>query len=130
VDLGLEGSLLSAWWRLRKRTPVGNLDLDSSHDQWRADVHAVFAAVGVLGGVLRDLAPEKEDVWRFSPFFDLSAVYRLLRQRPDLRRSLYQIACLAAVIFAELLRFAVARCSAPGRLWCSPWSRSGIVRAR
>src|SRR5260370_17992069 len=69
----------------------------------------VFAAVGVLGGVLRDLAPEKEDLWRFSPFFDLSAVYRLLRQRPDLRRSVYQITCLLTVIFAELLRFSVAR---------------------
>src|SRR6266700_4214552 len=29
----------------------------------------LFAGVGVLGGLLRDIAPEKEDIWRFSPLF-------------------------------------------------------------
>src|SRR5579862_5298962 len=38
----------------------------------------LFAAVGVLGGLLRDLAPDKEAIWRFSPFPDLS-LWRLLR---------------------------------------------------
>ena len=32
----------------------------------------LFAGVGVLGGLLRDLAPEKEDIWRFSPIFSLN----------------------------------------------------------
>ena len=27
----------------------------------------LLAGVGVLGGLLRDIAPEKEDIWRFSP---------------------------------------------------------------
>src|ERR1039458_1905204 len=30
----------------------------------------LLAAVGVLGGVLRDLAPAPDEIWRFTPFFD------------------------------------------------------------
>ena len=37
----------------------------------------LFAGVGVLGGLLRDLAPEPEEIWRFSPFFDLSSIAML-----------------------------------------------------
>ena len=39
----------------------------------------LMIGVGALAGFLRDIAPDPEDVWRFSPFFDLS-VYRWLRQ--------------------------------------------------
>ena len=110
VDLGLEGSLLAGMVGGYVSGLLSGI-LISIPAMINGELMSmpVFAAIGVLGGVLRDVAPEKEDVWRFSPFFDLSAVYRLLRQRPDLRRSVYQIACLAAVIFAELLRFSVAR---------------------
>ena len=68
----------------------------------------LFAGVGVLGGLLRDLAPETEDIWRFSPFFDLS-LWRLLRRRQNLRRSAFHVVCLMAIVFAELLRLGVAR---------------------
>ncbi|MBC7925375.1 MAG: histidine kinase [Bryobacteraceae bacterium] len=30
----------------------------------------LFAGVGVLGGLLRDLAPEPEEIWKFSPMLD------------------------------------------------------------
>ena len=40
----------------------------------------LFAAVGVLGGILRDVAPEPEDIWRFSPLFDWM-VFRLFRKK-------------------------------------------------
>ncbi len=43
----------------------------------------LFAAAGVLGGLLRDVAPDKEVIWKFSPFPDLS-LWRLVRRR-DLR---------------------------------------------
>jgi len=39
----------------------------------------LMVGVGALAGLLRDLAPDPEDIWRFSPFFDLS-IYRWLRQ--------------------------------------------------
>ncbi len=70
----------------------------------------LFAGVGVLGGLLRDLAPEKEDVWRFSPFFDL-ALFRFLRQRP--RSTIFHIGCMLAVILAELLNVGVAKLFPP-----------------
>lgn len=67
----------------------------------------LYAGIGVLGGLLRDVAPEQEDVWRFSPFPDLS-VYRLLRRRYDLRRSAFHLACLLSIVAADLLRLAAA----------------------
>jgi len=45
----------------------------------------LYAAIGVLGGLIRDLAKDPDDVWRFSPFFDLS-LYRLIRYPTHRRR--------------------------------------------
>ena len=67
----------------------------------------LFAAVGVLGGLLRDVAPDKEAIWRFSPFPDLN-VWRLLRKR-DLRLPTFSLACILSILLAELLRSATAR---------------------
>ncbi|MBI4891907.1 MAG: histidine kinase [Acidobacteria bacterium] len=68
----------------------------------------LYAAVGVMGGLLRDLASEPEEVWRLSPFFDLS-LYRLLRYPDSRARSLFQIAGLCAILLAELMRFTLLR---------------------
>jgi two-component system LytT family sensor kinase len=68
----------------------------------------LLAGVGTLGGLLRDLAPSPEEIWRFTPFLDLS-VYRLLLRRIDFRRSLFHIFCILAILFAEFLRFSLAR---------------------
>jgi len=64
----------------------------------------LYAAVGVIGGLLRDLAADPEEVWRVSPFFDLS-LYRLIRYPANRRRSLYQIVTLLSILLAEALRF-------------------------
>ena len=69
----------------------------------------LYAGVGVLGGLLRDVAPDKEDVWRFSPFLDLSVYQLVRRRRYDLRRSAFQLACLLSIVAADLLRLAVSR---------------------
>lgn len=63
----------------------------------------LYAAVGVLGGLLRDLAPASEDVWRFSPFFDLS-LWRLIRYKDHRQRSIYHVVMLLALLAAELMR--------------------------
>jgi two-component system, LytTR family, sensor kinase len=63
----------------------------------------LYAAAGVLGGLLRDLAPAGEDVWRFSPFFDLS-LWRLIRNRDNRQRSVYHVVMLLALLAAELMR--------------------------
>jgi two-component system LytT family sensor kinase len=66
----------------------------------------LYAAVGVLGGLLRDLASDPEEVWRVSPFFDLS-LYRLVRYPAERRRSLYQIVTLLTIVTAEAMRYTV-----------------------
>jgi two-component system LytT family sensor kinase len=66
----------------------------------------LYAAVGVAGGLLRDLAPDKEFIWKITPFPDLH-LYRLLRKR-DLRLPIFGITCLGVILLAELLRSTLA----------------------
>lgn len=76
----------------------------------------LFAAAGLLGALMHDLAPEREDIWSFSPFVDLN-LYRLVRQALMLNRSAIQlrlvqraafnVACNSIVVITELLRWAV-----------------------
>src|SRR6516165_9035545 len=66
----------------------------------------LFAAVGVMGGLLRDLAPDKEYIWRFFIFPD-QALVRLLRKR-ELRLPLFSLACSAVILLAEFLRSFIA----------------------
>jgi two-component system LytT family sensor kinase len=78
----------------------------------------LFAAAGILGGLMRDLAPKQEDIWYFSPFVDLN-LYRLFRhvvrlsrkaiQRPLIERAAFNVACNALVILAECLRWGIHR---------------------
>ncbi|HVT92824.1 MAG TPA: histidine kinase [Bryobacteraceae bacterium] len=109
VDLGLEGSMISG---LVGGYVTGLLSgvLISIPAMLNGELMSMplFAGVGVLGGLLRDLAPEKEDVWRFSPFLDLS-LYRLVRQRQDFRKTAFHLTCVLAAAMAELLRLTVAR---------------------
>jgi two-component system LytT family sensor kinase len=67
----------------------------------------LYAAAGVAGGLLRDLAPGPEDVWRFSPFFDLS-IWRLIRYPATRRRSAYHLAVLISILITEMLRSIVS----------------------
>lgn len=106
VDLGLEGSLVLG---MLGGYVTGLLSgvLISLPAMFNGELMSMplFAAAGVLGGLLRDLAPEKEDIWRFSPFFDLN-LYRLLRKR-DLRRTAFSLACGGTILLAEALRFVI-----------------------
>jgi len=66
----------------------------------------LLAAAGVMGGLLRDVAPDKEAIWKFTMFPD-RALLRLLRKR-DLRLSAFSIVCVAGICTAELLRSVLA----------------------
>ena len=76
----------------------------------------LFSAAGLIGALMHDLAPRKEDIWYFSPFVDLN-LYRFLRQALRLNRNAIQrrvvelaafnIACNALVTVTELLRWSV-----------------------
>jgi two-component system LytT family sensor kinase len=91
----------------------------------------LLAAVGVLGGLLRDCAPDTDDIWRFSPFFDLS-IFRLFRKGRDRRRNAFHLFFLLAIIFAEFLRATLGRFF-PGLLfyihpdWPSPHPLATVI---
>jgi two-component system, LytTR family, sensor kinase len=104
VDLGLEGSLLSGMVGGYVTGLLSGILISVPAVIVRGELTTMllFAGVGVLGGLLRDLAPEKEDVWRFSPIFSLNP--RRLRQRPYQLRLLFQLGCLFSIIFSGLLR--------------------------
>ncbi len=81
----------------------------------------LLAGVGTLGGLLRDLAPSHEEIWRFSPFLDLS-LYRLVRRRVATRPALFHVLCIAAILFAEFLRYSLARVFGPKLIFSIyPW---------
>ena len=76
----------------------------------------LFAACGVLGGLMLDLAPEREAIWRFSAFIDLN-LYQIIRQtlsrkQPSfqgqvLRLAAFNLFCNAMVLVAEGMRLAI-----------------------
>ncbi len=104
VDLGLEGSLISG---LLGGYVTGLISggLISLPAMFGREFLALplLAGLGALGGLLRDCAPDTEEVWRFSPFFDLS-IYRFFRPRQDRYRAAFQIIFLGAIVLAEFLR--------------------------
>jgi two-component system LytT family sensor kinase len=63
----------------------------------------LLASVGVLGGVLRDLAPSPEEIWHFTPFFELN-VYRFFKESRNHRRTAFYLEFSAGILAAEFLR--------------------------
>src|SRR5262249_29536303 len=63
----------------------------------------LMVGVGAVGGFLRDIATEPEEIWRFSPFFDLN-IYRWFRYRRRGPSAAYQMLLLLACFSAEFLR--------------------------
>jgi two-component system LytT family sensor kinase len=108
VDLGMEGSLVAG---MVGGYVTGLLSgvLISIPALFRGEFVSLplFAGVGVLGGLLRDIAPEKEDIWRFSILFSLNPAR--FRTRQYQLRVLFQLGCLFTIVFAELLRYSAAR---------------------
>jgi len=76
----------------------------------------LFAAVGVLGGLLRDAAPDPEEVYVISPFLDRT-VYRLIRSWPDTRRAVFHLFYVLSVGFIEFLRLAGFAVFGPGAIF-------------
>jgi two-component system LytT family sensor kinase len=105
VDLGLEGSFLAG---LLGGYVTGLLSglLISLPAFFIGHEHLsmpLMAIVGVLGGLLRDLAPDPEEIWRVSPFFDLN-IYRFFKEDQNHRRTAFHLSLLAAILSAEFLR--------------------------
>jgi two-component system, LytTR family, sensor kinase len=107
VDLGLEGSLLAG---ILGGYVTGLLSgiMISLPAMFKGEHFSMplLAGVGVLGGLLRDCAADPEDIWRFSPFFDLS-LYRFFKQSQTHGRTVFHLAFFAAILLAEFLRQAL-----------------------
>lgn len=67
----------------------------------------LLVGVGALGGLLRALAPDPEDVWRFSPFFLFSILAWARRSVPP-SRGAFQAALLACCVGIEFIRTSIA----------------------
>jgi two-component system LytT family sensor kinase len=76
----------------------------------------LLAGIGVLGGLLRDSAPNPEEIWRFSPFFDLN-VWRFFREKREYRRTAFHLVMCVAILFAEYLRQVLGAFSRDGHLF-------------
>jgi two-component system, LytTR family, sensor kinase len=95
VDLGLEGSLLAGMLGGYFTGLIsGALIAIPAMIKGEFLSMPLLAAVGVMGGLLRDCASDTEDIWSFSPLFHLNLS----------RRTLFHGFVLAAILFAEFLR--------------------------
>jgi two-component system, LytTR family, sensor kinase len=104
ADLGLEGSLIAGILGGYVTGLVSGI-LISAPAVCNRELLALplLAGIGVLGGLLRDLAPNPEEIWRFSPFFDLN-VYRFFKESRNQRRTAFQLLFCATILSAEFLR--------------------------
>lgn len=67
----------------------------------------LYAAVGVLAGMLRDAAPELEELWRVSPFLEMNLI-RAIRNWSGNRRLVFHLILIAALMSLEPLRFGMS----------------------
>ena len=118
VDLGLEGSLLAGLLG-GYVTGLASGILISIPAMINREylTMPLLAGLGVLGGLLRDCAVDPEDIWRFSPFFDLN-LWRFIKQRRFDRRNAFNLLFFVVILFAEFLRQALGQAFGPnGRIF-------------
>jgi two-component system LytT family sensor kinase len=113
ADLSLEGAFLMGLLGGRVVGPIGGAIITIpaliSHE-WLA--MPVASAAGLLGGLIRQAIPNKEDLWNFGPFTFLNipkATVNLLR-RAELS---WEMAPLTACICLELGRVALVHATKP-----------------
>jgi len=117
LDLGLEGALLAGVLGGYVTGLVGGILISLPAVVFNGELLAMllYAGIGVTGGLVRDLAPKTDDIWRFSPYFDLT-LYRILRSKSDTRVTLFHGFVLLTAIFAEFSRWALSQMLRDDRL--------------
>jgi two-component system LytT family sensor kinase len=133
LDLSLEGSLLAGitggyicGWLAGMMIAVPSIlpILSPFHPELAA--LPFLAIAGLVGGMLRDAASEKEDIWRLSPFPDAN-VYRVLQHRSELRRALFYLFFGFAVLATEFLRQALGRIFPSGLFTVAKWGDQPLL---
>jgi two-component system, LytTR family, sensor kinase len=106
VDLGLEGSLVMGMLGGYVTGLLAGV-LISLPAMFNGELLSMilFAAAGVLGGLLRDVAPDREAIWKLT--FPDQALFRLLRKR-DLRPAVFSLVSVLVILLAEFLRAMLA----------------------
>src|ERR1017187_3893739 len=112
VDLGLEGSLLAGLLGGYVTGLTSGILISIP-----AMIHREYLTMPLLAGLLRDCAADPEDIWRFSPFFDLN-LWRFFKQRRFDRRNAFNLLFFVVILFAEFLRQALGQAfGAKGRIF-------------
>ena len=109
ADLGLEGSLLAGiLGGYVTGLLSGSLIALPSVFEGHPVTLPLLAGIGVLGGLLRDISPDPEEIWRFSPFLDLSII-RFFTESRNYRRAAFHLLFGAGILSAEFLRQSLHR---------------------
>jgi two-component system LytT family sensor kinase len=77
------------------------------HGEWAT--LPFMAICGLVAGQLRDFTPDKEDIWSFSPFIDLS-IYRMIRRNlPAPRRFDWQVMFFITIVALRFMHTELSR---------------------
>ncbi|MFI5086841.1 MAG: histidine kinase, partial [Terriglobales bacterium] len=76
------------------------------HGSWLNLPFCIFA--GVIAGKMRELTKDREDIWSFSPFIDLS-IYRWIRRNLPRPKVDWQIAFFFLILALRLLKLQLHR---------------------
>ena len=113
ADLMMEGSLLLGLLGGRVVGPLGgamvSLPAFFNHE-WLATPMAAFA--GLAGGLIRQVIPNKEDIWDFGPFTFLN-IPRWLKRLVRRASPGWEVLPLAGCVGLELARQALVRATRP-----------------
>jgi two-component system, LytTR family, sensor kinase len=113
ADLMLEGSFLLGLLGGRVVGPLGGSIISLPafvHHEWLS--MPVAAAAGLVGGLIRQVVPNTEEIWRFGPYTFLSVprwLVRLVRGR----KVTWEMLPLGACIVLELARQALGHATKP-----------------
>jgi two-component system LytT family sensor kinase len=133
ADLTLEGSFLLGLLGGRVVGPMGgslvSLPAFFNHE-WLSTPAAAFA--GLVGGLIRQAIPDKEEIWNFGPFTFLN-IGRAIIQIFRYAKFSWEMLPLGAVIALELGRVALVRATKPSWLFAidvrNDWGLTLIVLA-
>src|SRR3977135_2361084 len=119
ADLSLEGAFLMGLLGGRVVGPIGGAIITIpaliSHE-WLTMPAA--SAAGLLGGLIRQAIPNKEDLWNFGPFtfFNIPKATMLLLRKAELS---WEMAPLGACVGLELGRVALVLATKPKWLFAT-----------